>query len=55
VIIFVGGMRSTLIPICGTARRFAPSCGALAELDSIEMKITVLPFCKGGFGGFPSL
>jgi len=54
VIIFVGGMRSTLIPICGTARRFAPSCGALAELDSIEMKITLLPLSKRGFGGIPS-
>ena len=54
MIVFMVGMRSTLIPISGTARRFAPSCGAFAELDSIQTKITVLPFCKGGFGGFPS-
>ena len=49
----IGG-KSTLIAICVTRRRFAPYCGAFAELDSIEMKITLLPLSKRGFGGIPS-
>ena len=46
--------RLTLIPTCGTDRRYGPCRGAFTELDSFEMKITLCPICNRGFGGFPS-